>query len=110
MRPPLHVGVVGVGRIGTFHARTLRALESVGALSLADADGARAQQLAAELGAAAVDSPEALIEAGVDALVIATPTPGHAPLLRLAAAARLPAFCEKPVALDVATIDEVIGE
>ena len=52
----------------------------------------------------AVETPAAVVEAGVDALVIATATPGHAPLLRLAAAARLPAFCEKPVALDLATI------
>ena len=40
--------------------------------------------------------------------MIATPTPGHAPLLRLVAAIGLPAFCEKPVALDIGTIDDVI--
>jgi myo-inositol 2-dehydrogenase / D-chiro-inositol 1-dehydrogenase len=104
----LHVGVVGVGRIGAFHVRTLHRLAGVSSLTLTDADRALAAQAAEEVGARVVDDVEALVEAGVDALVIATTTPGHAPLLQLAASAGLPAFCEKPVALDVATIDEVV--
>src|SRR2546425_1961361 len=106
----LHVGVVGVGRIGLFHVQTLQALDGVSSLTVTDADAPRARRVAAELGVSAVETPEALVEAGVDALVVATATPGHAPLLRLAAAAGLPAFCEKPVALDLATIVDVIGE
>jgi myo-inositol 2-dehydrogenase/D-chiro-inositol 1-dehydrogenase len=108
MAAALHVGVVGVGRIGAFHAETLTALEDVSSLTLADADAARASLLAKELGANTVEGPEAIVEAGVDALVIATTTPGHAPLLHLAAAAGIPAFCEKPVALDLATLDDVL--
>lgn len=106
----LHLGVVGVGRIGLFHARTLLGLDGVAALTIADADAARAKQVAADLGARAAETPEALVEAGVDALVIATSTPGHAPLLALAARAGLPAFCEKPVSLDLATFDELVEE
>ena len=81
----LQLGMVGVGRIGLFHARTLLGLDGVEGLTIADADSTRAQQVAADLGARAVETPEALFEAGVDALVIATSTPGHAPLLALAA-------------------------
>jgi myo-inositol 2-dehydrogenase/D-chiro-inositol 1-dehydrogenase len=54
-----------------------------------------------------VATPEALIDSGVDALVIATSTPSHAPLLELAAASAVSAFCEKPVALELATLDRV---
>jgi myo-inositol 2-dehydrogenase / D-chiro-inositol 1-dehydrogenase len=108
MAGALHVGVVGVGRIGAFHAETLRALEGVSSLTVTDADATRALQVARALGATAVETPAALVAAGVDALVIATPTPGHAPLLRLAADAGLPAFCEKPVALELAALDEVL--
>jgi myo-inositol 2-dehydrogenase/D-chiro-inositol 1-dehydrogenase len=97
----LHLGVVGVGRIGLFHARTLLGLDGVEGLTIADADSARAKQVAADLGTHAAKTPEALVEAGVDALVIATSTPGHAPLLALGARAGLPAFCEKPVSLDL---------
>jgi myo-inositol 2-dehydrogenase / D-chiro-inositol 1-dehydrogenase len=110
MTEGLHVGVIGVGRIGAFHVESLRALDGVSALTLADADAARALQVAKDLDANAAETPEALVDAGVDALVIATATAGHAPLLRLAAAAGLPAFCEKPVALDLATIDDVLEE
>jgi myo-inositol 2-dehydrogenase/D-chiro-inositol 1-dehydrogenase len=102
--------VIGVGRIGVLHARALLALDGVAALMIADADASRAHAVAAELGVSAVETPEALVEAGVDALVIATATPGHAPSLRLAAAAGLPAFCEKPVALDLRALDAVLGE
>jgi myo-inositol 2-dehydrogenase/D-chiro-inositol 1-dehydrogenase len=106
----LHLGVVGVGRIGFFHARTLLGLDGVAALTIADADPARATQVAADLGSGAVQSPEALFEVGIDALVIATTTAGHAPLLALAAHAGLPSFCEKPVSLDLAALDDLIEE
>ena len=107
MRRQLHVGVLGTGRIGSLHASSLQALEGVARLTLVDADAARARAVADRLGADTVETPAGLVEAGVDALVIATPTPAHAPLLRLAADAGLPAFCEKPVALDLAALDEV---
>jgi myo-inositol 2-dehydrogenase / D-chiro-inositol 1-dehydrogenase len=104
----LHVGLIGAGRIGAFHARTLTGLAGVASLAIADADPGRAERAAEQLGVRAVETVEALVESGVGALVIATATPGHAPLLRLAARAGLPAFCEKPVALDLPTLDGVI--
>jgi myo-inositol 2-dehydrogenase / D-chiro-inositol 1-dehydrogenase len=109
-RSGLHVGVVGVGRIGAFHARTLSRLDGVERLTLTDADSALAERLAAELGADHAATPEAVVESAVDALVIATSTPGHVPTLTLAAGAGLPAFCEKPVALDLATFDALLEE
>jgi myo-inositol 2-dehydrogenase / D-chiro-inositol 1-dehydrogenase len=109
-RAGLHVGVVGVGRIGALHARTLTGIDHVTAIAVADSDTERAEHLAATLHVDTTPSAEALLEAGVDALVIATPTPSHASLIRLAAAAGLPAFCEKPVALDLATLDAVLDD
>jgi len=38
----LHVGLIGVGRIGVHHAATLAELDGVARLTLADADTARA--------------------------------------------------------------------
>ncbi|HEY7538060.1 MAG TPA: Gfo/Idh/MocA family oxidoreductase [Gaiellaceae bacterium] len=105
----LHVGVIGVGRIGAFHAETLQGLDGVSALTLTDADPDRAHRVARELGAGVAETPEVLVELPVNALVIATGTPAHVPLLRLAAAAGLPTFCEKPVALELAGIDDAIA-
>jgi myo-inositol 2-dehydrogenase/D-chiro-inositol 1-dehydrogenase len=106
----LHVGVIGLGRIGAFHARTLPALESVASVVVADADPARARAFGRELGVTVAETPEALFDSGVDAVVIATATPAHAELLRLAAAAGVPAFCEKPVALELPALDEVLQD
>jgi myo-inositol 2-dehydrogenase/D-chiro-inositol 1-dehydrogenase len=106
----LHVGVVGVGRIGAFHVRTLVDLDDVDAVTVTDTDVARAAQIATKFDIDSAPSPEALLDGGVQALVVATPTPGHAPLLRLAARAGLPTFCEKPVALDLGTLDAVLDE
>ena len=106
MSKPLEVGVVGLGRIGTHHVQTLLGLKDV-SVSVTDADPKRARRVADELGVRLLATPEELLEAGVDALVIATSTPSHAPLLQLAAASAVAAFCEKPVALDLATLDRV---
>ena len=42
----------------------------------------------------------------VDAVVIASSTPTHVDLLRLAVKAGVPALCEKPVDLDISRVDE----
>ena len=106
MSKQLEVGVVGLGRIGTHHVQTLLGLDGV-SVSVTDADEERARRVANDLGVRAAATPEALLESGVDALVIATSTPSHAPLLQLAAASAVAAFCEKPVALDLVTLDRV---
>src|SRR5947209_1519141 len=109
MTAELHVGVIGIGRMGAFHVQTLQALQSVASLTVADTDSARAHEVAGELGVTAAKSPESLVASGVDAVVIATATPGHAPLVRLAASNGIPAFCEKPVALDLVALDDVLA-
>ncbi|WP_214103296.1 Gfo/Idh/MocA family protein [Acrocarpospora catenulata] len=94
----MRIGLAGVGRIGAFHARTLQALDFVDELIVTDADPAAAKAVAAELDVPAVPDVASLLASGVDGFVIATATPGHAPLLRLGVAAGIPTFCEKPVA------------
>jgi myo-inositol 2-dehydrogenase / D-chiro-inositol 1-dehydrogenase len=106
---PLRIGVVGVGRIGTLHAESLSGLDGV-SLVVADADPTRADEVAAGFGTTAAATPEQLVGDGIDALVIATSTPSHVPLLRLAAAAGVPAFCEKPVALELGALADVSEE
>jgi myo-inositol 2-dehydrogenase/D-chiro-inositol 1-dehydrogenase len=101
----MRIGLAGVGRIGAFHARTLAALDVVDDLVLLDADPDAAKRVADEVGAGVAADAPALLGSSIDGLVIATPTPGHAPLLRAGLRAGIPTFCEKPVA---ATLDETI--
>jgi myo-inositol 2-dehydrogenase/D-chiro-inositol 1-dehydrogenase len=108
MGEQVHVGLVGTGRIGALHARSLKENPSVSTLTIVDTDQSRAAQVASELAAGQAESPQALLSLGIDAIVIAASTGAHADLLHLAAEAAVPAFCEKPIALDLATTDEVI--
>ncbi len=94
----MRIGLVGVGRIGAFHARTLLGLPVVTQLILTDAYAAGLAELASDLGVRSVPDVEELLAAGIDGLVIATSTPGHAPIMRRGLEAGVPTFCEKPVA------------
>jgi myo-inositol 2-dehydrogenase/D-chiro-inositol 1-dehydrogenase len=106
----LRIGVIGAGRIGSFHVRTLASLPGVAAVTVCDADSPRARRLAGELGLEVAATPDDLVAGGVDGLVIATPTPTHVPMIQLAAGAGLPAFCEKPVALELAALEAAIED
>ncbi len=97
----MRLGLIGTGRIGACHARTLSRLGEVDSLVVTDADASRAQQTAAALGVESVPDTAALFAAGLDGVVIAAPTAAHPELILAAVAAGVPVFCEKPVAADI---------
>jgi len=80
----------------------------VSRLTVVDSDQERASSVARAVGAGQAENPQALLDSGLDALVIAAATPAHAELLHMAADASVAAFCEKPIALDLAATDAVI--
>jgi myo-inositol 2-dehydrogenase/D-chiro-inositol 1-dehydrogenase len=94
----MRLGLVGIGRIGAFHAETLRHLADV---VVADVDPVRAREVAEKLGVDFAPSVDALFASGLDGLVIAAPTDAHPALILRAVSAGLPVFCEKPVAGDI---------
>ncbi|MGC4996822.1 Gfo/Idh/MocA family protein [Streptomyces sp. DT195] len=98
----MRIGILGLGRIGAFHAETLSALDAVTSLVVADPVADAAEAAAERYGAQVADSPEALLTAGVDGLVIAAATDAHPALIRAGVAAGVPVFCEKPVARTIA--------
>ncbi|MFE9259050.1 Gfo/Idh/MocA family oxidoreductase [Streptomyces sp. NPDC006879] len=97
----MRIGLIGTGRIGSFHAAALNRHREAGALLLADAEPARASALADRLGATAAPSVDAIFTWGVDAVVISCTTTGHAELIGRAVRMGLPVFCEKPIAADL---------
>ncbi|MEU6658244.1 Gfo/Idh/MocA family oxidoreductase [Streptomyces sp. NPDC046821] len=107
----MRIGLIGTGRIGTFHAAVLERHREVGQLVMTDADPARATALAARIGATAAPSVDEIFAWGVDAVIITAATSAHSELIGRAARAGLPVFCEKPIALDLAgtlaALDEV---
>jgi myo-inositol 2-dehydrogenase/D-chiro-inositol 1-dehydrogenase len=101
----LRFGVLGAGRIGKVHARTIAASGKAKVAYLADAMPKAAADLAAEVGAQ-VASVEDIIKArDVDAILIATPTPFHAEQIEAASNAGKAILCEKPVSLSVDRIE-----
>ncbi|MET8569213.1 Gfo/Idh/MocA family oxidoreductase [Streptomyces sp. NPDC004783] len=104
----MRIGILGLGRIGTFHAETLAALDAVGSLVVADPFADAAKAAAERFGAEVADSPEAVLAAGVDGVVIAAATDAHPALILAAVEAGVPVFCEKPVARTMAEGLEVL--
>jgi len=110
MKAPIGVALLGAGRMGKVHARNLLALPTVRVVAVADPD-ARAREEAQTLTRAerALAEPEEAVTApGVEAVLICSPTPTHAPLIELAARNGKAVFCEKPVALDLAETERAL--
>ena len=74
---PLRVGVVGVGVMGSNHARVFAGLPGTELVGVADPDRKQAEFVARTLGCAAVADVDKLIERDVDAITIAAPTHLH---------------------------------
>src|SRR3972149_4681273 len=104
----MQLGIVGAGRIGTNHAKILDELAEGESLVITDVEAGRAEQLATSLRRASAGSLEDVF-ARCDALVIASSTNTHADLLVRAAQRMLPTFCEKPIALDLASTRRAPG-
>ncbi|CAL9376076.1 Gfo/Idh/MocA family protein [Streptomyces sp. enrichment culture] len=104
----MRIGILGLGRIGAFHAETLSGLDAVESLVVSDPFAEAAKAAAERFGAEVADSPEALLAAGVDGVVVAAATDAHPALIVACAEAGVPVFCEKPVARTMAEGVEVL--
>jgi myo-inositol 2-dehydrogenase/D-chiro-inositol 1-dehydrogenase len=104
----MRLGLIGLGRIGGFHAGTLSALDAVDELVVTDAVPAAIDRVVAKYGATPAATPGDLLAAGVDGVVIAAATDAHPQLILAAVEAGLPVFCEKPVAKGAAEAAEVL--
>ncbi|MFD7844286.1 Gfo/Idh/MocA family oxidoreductase [Nocardia sp. NPDC059764] len=98
---PITVGLAGTGRIGTSHAETLATLPGVARVIVTDADAERARATADKLGLEYAPDIDALVDAGIDGLVVATATDSHPALITAAVDRGIPVFCEKPIAADI---------
>jgi len=104
----LKLGILGAGHFGRFHALKAAKAPRVEFLGLADADPARAAQVAAEAGCRAWETGELLRAA--DAVIIAAPTAFHHALASQALAAGCHVFVEKPVAATLAEADALVAQ
>lgn len=100
----LRLGLLGCGRIGQVHARSIKVLEDARIVAVADAMPAAAAALAASTGAEVRDVDAILSAPDVDAVIIGTPTDSHFDQIMVAAKAGKAIFCEKPIDMSVDNI------
>ncbi|EDP65006.1 Myo-inositol 2-dehydrogenase [alpha proteobacterium BAL199] len=98
----LTFALFGAGRIGRLHAANIAAHPKARLGLVADVAEEAAQAVAAQHGASVGSVEEALASDRIDAVLIATSTDTHAPLIEAAAAAGKAILCEKPIDLDIA--------
>jgi len=107
MSNPLKIVVIGTGRIGKMHAELLaRQVSTTEVVGVFDVYAEGAQAVADELGVPAFASMEDALGADADAVCIATSTDTHVDVMKAAAQAGKHIFCEKPISLDVAMVDD----
>ena len=105
----MKIALIGAGRIGRLHARLLSSTPGIKRLIVADADAARAAEVAGEVGADTAGSIDEAL-AAADATVIAAATSAHAELIRASIGRGLPTFCEKPLPDELEDTIAVAGE
>ena len=108
----LHFTVLGCGRIGRMHAANLHAHPDAALVSVFDVNEEAATATALGVRRAA-SAAEALADPAVEAVLIATPTATHVPLIVAAARSGKAILCEKPIDLDIGRVlrcrDEIAG-
>jgi myo-inositol 2-dehydrogenase / D-chiro-inositol 1-dehydrogenase len=104
----MRLGLIGLGRIGAFHANTLVGMPSVDSLVVTDFVPSKVQQVVERFGVEAVSSLQDLFAAQVDGVIIAAGTDAHTDLVLACVEAGLPTLCEKPVASTAAEGAELL--
>ena len=97
----LKVALLGAGRIGQVHAKSIALTKSCELVAVADVNTDAAQDLAAQIGAKAMAVDEIIDDSSIDAVLIATSTDTHSDLIERATAAGKAVLCEKPVDLSL---------
>lgn len=107
----LKIAVIGAGRIGHVHAKTIAAHPQAELVLVADPFGDAAEKLATQYGARfCKEAEDVFADPEVEAVIVGSPTPLHIPHLLAAAKAGKAVLCEKPIALDMADVTAAQAE
>jgi len=112
MTDRVNIAVIGTGRMGSVHTRNLvRKIPEANVAAVCDIRLEVAQAIADELGLRRVvrDYHELLADPDIQAVLIATPTDTHTMIIEDAARAGKHIFSEKPLSLDLSSIDAALA-
>lgn len=96
------IAVIGAGRIGQIHAANVARADGAALAGVADVDAIAADRLAGRWSVPVLSVDDALGDASIDAVLVASSTDTHADLIEACARAGKAVFCEKPLDLDLA--------
>ena len=106
---PVRTAVIGVGMMGTHHARDVNDLQNCELAAVCDVDPARAEACAGEFEVPAFTDYQALLaNVDLDAVVIATPHTSHPAMATAAFKRGIHVLVEKPIAVHVQAAQEMI--
>ena len=111
MNRKINFAVIGTGRMGSVHvANIVNKVPEANLVAVCDIRLDVAQAVADRWGITRVvqDYHELLADETIEAVLIATTTSTHAEVIKDCAKAGKHIFCEKPIALDLARIDEAL--
>jgi myo-inositol 2-dehydrogenase/D-chiro-inositol 1-dehydrogenase len=111
MTARIKIGLIGAGRIGRRHALTLASLIPLAELAVvcdAMEGSAKATAEANRVERWTTNADSVIADPSIQAIVIASSTDSHAPLITAAARAGKDVFCEKPIALDLPATDAAL--
>ena len=105
----LRLAVIGVGRMGSNHARVLSEMESVCLAAVCDANRAAADKVARRhlVPKAYTDIGQMLGAEKLDGVVIAVPTSEHLRAAELCLRAKLHVLIEKPPAMSLSEVNQM---
>jgi len=106
---PLRVGVIGVGVMGSNHARVFAGLPGTELVGIADPDTKQAEFVANTLGCNAVGDVDGLVALGIDAVTVAAPTHLHRDIALACIERGVHVMVEKPIASTVEEGHEIIS-
>ena len=112
MADKIRVGVIGTGRIGRLHTEHLASrVPGAQVAAVSDVIKVAAEKCAADFNVprSTDDYRRLLADRTIDAVAICSSTDTHAQMIVEAAAAGKHIFCEKPIALDLALIDQALA-
>lgn len=105
----INIVIIGYGGMGSYHQKELMPHELVNVVGVYDI-AQKAQDKAREAGLTVYDSLEQVLkDASVEAVLIATPNDVHKALSIAALRAGKQVICEKPVAMNVGELDDILA-
>ena len=107
MSESLRVGVIGAGLIAGCHVRAYTTAAGADVVAVADTNLAKAEQLAASVGARACAGLDDVLALEPDVISVCTPPSSHAELTVRALQAGRHVLCEKPVALSLRDAEQI---